>query len=118
SANNLDKFSAPFLVFSAMLGLIGFLLLSISASDIHEADKMAKRINSELCKEEWLYHKRKCISEWIPLPFTDSERAFKLSRWNLFFFTRNFILSAFGNLLTYTLLLLQLDLSLSQMELT
>ncbi|GFT63997.1 hypothetical protein NPIL_457201 [Nephila pilipes] len=113
---DLDKSSAPKHVFSATIGLIGFLSLSISASDVNEADKMAKRTNCKLYKQEWKLHKQKCSSEWIPPHFT--EQAFQLSGWGFFVFTRNFILSTFGSLLTFSLLLLQLDDSLvpSQMD--
>ncbi|GFS41505.1 hypothetical protein NPIL_135681 [Nephila pilipes] len=118
SARDLDKNSAPKLVFSAVSSLIGFLALSSFAAGVNEADKMAKRINGELLKQEWEFHQNQCISKWIPLHFADSERAFKLSGWGFFFFTRSFIPVAFGSLLTYTLLLIQLDRSSSQMTLT
>ncbi|GFT35055.1 hypothetical protein NPIL_668431 [Nephila pilipes] len=93
-------------------------LSSFAINGVNEADKMAKRINGKLLKQEWDFHQSKSFSKCTSLHFADSERAFKLSEWGSFFYARSFIPVAFGSLLTYTLLLIQLDRSSLQMTMT
>ncbi|GIX75123.1 hypothetical protein CDAR_479601 [Caerostris darwini] len=88
-------------VFYGLYGIVSYVGMAMFASSVTEADRAARRANRDLF--------RRAHPGGGEGQSTDPERAFALTGWGCFTFTKSFILAAFGSILTYTLLLMQLD---------
>ncbi|GIX98922.1 hypothetical protein CEXT_490361 [Caerostris extrusa] len=86
------------------LRIVSYVGMAMFASSVTEADRAARRANRDLFRRA-----HPGGGEGLSLQSIDPERAFALTGWGCFTFTKSSILAVFGSILTYTLLLMQLD---------
>ncbi|GBN88080.1 hypothetical protein AVEN_257817-1 [Araneus ventricosus] len=94
--------------FFALRAVLSFLCVSLAASRVHEACKNTKDIQEEMMKKI-IVSDEKHKKEFLLLLVTHNSPPFTLSAWGFFYFDRGLILSAIGSILTYSLLILQLN---------
>ncbi|GFS55418.1 uncharacterized protein TNIN_197861 [Trichonephila inaurata madagascariensis] len=98
-------------IFMAVRAVLSFLCASVVAASVHEADAVAKEVNEELWQNVlasgMMVKNEKAISMLVGI-----NTPFAFTAWGCFRFTKSYILSATGCLLTYSLLISQIYLSL------
>ncbi|GBN87552.1 hypothetical protein AVEN_233592-1 [Araneus ventricosus] len=94
--------------FFALRAVLSFLCVSLAASRVHEACKNAKDVQEEMMKK-LIASDEEHKKEFLLLLVTHNSPPFTLSAWGFFYFDRGLILSAIGSILTYSLLILQLN---------
>ncbi|KAF8794567.1 hypothetical protein HNY73_002538 [Argiope bruennichi] len=97
--------------FTAVRSILSFLVISVAASSVHLADERVKRADEDLwyillCRGSIMKNNQMGISVVI------NKKSFAFSAWGCFRFTKSYILSAVGCLLTYSLLIIQLYYSI------
>ncbi|GBL82314.1 hypothetical protein AVEN_174932-1 [Araneus ventricosus] len=96
------------LYLATLRAVLSFLCVSLAASRVHEACKNTKDVQEEMIKMVIASdHKHK--KELLLLLVSHNSPPFTLSAWGFFHFDRGMVLSAIGSILTYSLLILQLD---------
>ncbi|KAF8794566.1 hypothetical protein HNY73_002537 [Argiope bruennichi] len=94
-------------MFTAVRSILSFLLVSAAASCVHAADSKAKSANEEL----WhvLVSRGSDVeTHKLRVFMITNKKPFAFSIWGCFHFTKSYIFSAIGCLLTYSLLIAQL----------
>lgn len=99
------------MVFVFLRALVSFLCVSLAASSVHEADKAAKEVNEEALKRVILFEggRKENFEEFTALCILNQNQPITLSAGGFFYFTKGMVLSAVGSVLTYSLLLLQIN---------
>ncbi|GBO25771.1 hypothetical protein AVEN_133582-1 [Araneus ventricosus] len=88
---------------------LSFVCVSLSAAHVHEASERDKQIQDEMIKKI-LSTEENFENKNLLLLFTNySGKPLRLSAWGFFYFTKGLILTAVGSILTYSLLILQLN---------
>lgn len=98
------------MVFVILRALVSFLCVSLAASSVNEADKEAKEVHEETLKMV-LYggEIKEDLKNIYAFRVLNRSQPFVLSAGGFFYFTNSFVLSAIGSVLTYSLLLLQIN---------
>ncbi|KAF8786125.1 hypothetical protein HNY73_007887 [Argiope bruennichi] len=97
------------LYFMALKAVASFLCVSLAATRVHEACRVIKDEQEEMLKLVIIspdMHEK----ELLLLLVNHNSPPFTLSAWSFFSFNRGMIMSAVGSILTYSLLILQLDI--------
>ncbi|GFT21441.1 uncharacterized protein NPIL_426601 [Nephila pilipes] len=96
------------IIFISLRGIVSFLCISSAASDVHEASKNAEDVQKDMLKWILIAGKKADIQELVPFSVLRNNPPFVLSAWGVFRFTKGLFLSVFGNVLTYSLLIMQI----------
>lgn len=96
--------------FLILRALVSFLCVSLAASSVNEADKAAKEVHEETLKMV-LYggENKEDLKKISVFCVLNRSQPFVLSAGGFFYFTKGLVLSAIGSVLTYSLLLLQIN---------
>ncbi|GFU47316.1 uncharacterized protein NPIL_82041 [Nephila pilipes] len=112
--NNLPRYEPHIIkytyaiIFISLRGIVSFLCISTAASDVHEASKNAKDVQKDMLKQILISGEKADIQELVHLSISHSNPPFILSAWGAFHFTKGLYLPAFGAVLTYSLLIMQI----------
>ncbi|GFT21444.1 uncharacterized protein NPIL_426631 [Nephila pilipes] len=112
--NNLPEYKSliikyiPAIIFVSLRGMVSFLCINLAASEVHEASKKARDIQKDMLKRILISGDKSDIQELVPFSVLHSNSPFVLSAWGIFCFTKGLFLSVFGNVLTYSLLIMQI----------
>ncbi|GBN93620.1 hypothetical protein AVEN_236763-1 [Araneus ventricosus] len=86
-----------------------FVCVSLSAAHVHEASERDKEIQLVMIKKI-LSSEQNFESKNLILLFTNySGKPLRLSAWGFFYFTKGLVMTAVGSILTYSLLILQVN---------
>lgn len=91
---------------NSFYSLLSFLWVSLSAASVNVADENAQDVNREVLKHVQSIGMDESILVW----YTSYSHPFTLSAWGFFHFTKGFVLSAIGSVLTYSLLLISINI--------
>lgn len=94
------------IVVNSFYSLLSFLWVSLSAASVNVADENAQDVNREFLKHVQSIGMDESILVWC----TSYSQPFTLSAWGFFHFTKGFVLSAIGSVLTYSLLLISINI--------
>ncbi|GFQ76080.1 uncharacterized protein TNCT_674491 [Trichonephila clavata] len=95
-------------LFHALRSLVSFLCVSFAASSVYESSKDAKKVQEKLT-ERLLASKQKIDNQDLFLLFlAQNNPPIVLSAWGFFNFNRSLVISVFGIVLTYSLLMIQI----------
>ncbi|GFS43688.1 uncharacterized protein NPIL_421891 [Nephila pilipes] len=93
-------------IFAAVRAILSFFCVCGAAAAVHEADVKSKRHNEELW-QRIVATGIKMKTEKSIILMVSNDKAFAFTSWGCFRFTKSFILSAVGSILTYSLLITQ-----------
>ncbi|GFT21442.1 uncharacterized protein NPIL_426611 [Nephila pilipes] len=96
------------IIFISLRGILSFLCINLAASDVHEASKNAKDVQKDMLKRILISGEKSDIQELVPFSVLHNYPPFVLTAWGVFRFTKGLFLSAFGSVLTYSLLIMQI----------
>lgn len=113
----LSSYSSPKIIFSISHTAVSYLGISYFAAGVNKADKEVKDNLSKLFKQLLMNGRTIDVKKVTSLFLTCSQQPHVLSGWGVIFFSRQFILAGIGNILTYSLLLVQVNKT-SQLALT
>ncbi|GBN91599.1 hypothetical protein AVEN_11814-1 [Araneus ventricosus] len=102
------KNHAPAVIFHFLRALLSFLWVSLAASSLHEASKTTKEVQEKIMKEMIISDEANS-KQLLRLFVVHNSPAFTLSAWGFFHFSKGMVLAAVGSILTYSLLILQID---------
>ncbi|GFU47325.1 uncharacterized protein NPIL_82101 [Nephila pilipes] len=114
SINNLPGYKlhiakfATTVIFISLRGIVSFLCISLAASDVYEASKYARDVQKDMLKRILRSEEKIDIRELVYLSMLHNTPPFILSAWGVFNFTKGLFLSAFGSILTYSLLIMHI----------
>ncbi|GFW11359.1 uncharacterized protein TNCV_3808791 [Trichonephila clavipes] len=97
--------------FSSLRAFLFFLCISLAASGVHDASKKCKEVHETILKGALISKSTVSNRDILQLLIMHQSPTFKLSALGFFYFTKGFILSAIGSVLTYSLLIIQIDSS-------
>ncbi|GIX71349.1 uncharacterized protein CEXT_183771 [Caerostris extrusa] len=95
--------------FISMRALVSFVCVTSAASRIHEADRKAKEVQEAMLKNVLSSSEKNYRKELLLLFVVQNSKPFTLSAWGFFNFNKGVILSTIGSILTYSLLIEQID---------
>ncbi|GFS29061.1 uncharacterized protein NPIL_502561 [Nephila pilipes] len=98
----------PGIIFISLRGVASFLSISFAASEVHEASKNATDVEKAMLKQILISREKANIQKAVSFKILHSSPPFILSAWGIFRFTKSLFLSVFGNVLTYSLLIMQI----------
>ncbi|GIY63059.1 uncharacterized protein CDAR_563831 [Caerostris darwini] len=88
---------------------VSFVCVTSAASRIHEADRKAKEVQEAMLKNVLSSSEKNYRKELLFLFVVQNSKPFTLSAWGFFNFNKGAILSTIGSILTYSLLIEQID---------
>ncbi|GFU47329.1 uncharacterized protein NPIL_82121 [Nephila pilipes] len=112
--NNLPEYENRVLVyiyaiaFISLRGMVSFLCINLAASDVHEASKYARDVQKDMLEWIIISGQKIDIPKLVHLSTIHNSPPFILSAWGVFNFTKGLFLIAFGTVLTYSLLIMQI----------
>ncbi|GIY63069.1 uncharacterized protein CDAR_563891 [Caerostris darwini] len=95
--------------FTSLISLVSFLSVSLTASSVHEASKECKNVQEIVLKQVLASNRKKDFKTVTLLFLAHQSRPFILSAWGCFYFTKGLVLVALGSVMTYSLLLIQIN---------
>ncbi|GFU47318.1 uncharacterized protein NPIL_82061 [Nephila pilipes] len=96
------------ITFISLRGIVSFLCISLAASVVHEASKNARDVQKDMLERILISGEKSDIQKFVPFSIFHSNPPFILSAWGVFHFSKGLYLSAFGAVLTYSLLIMQI----------
>ncbi|GFQ76082.1 uncharacterized protein TNCT_674501 [Trichonephila clavata] len=96
------------ILFLALRSLVSFLCVAFAASRVYESSKNAKKVQEKLNERLLASGQKVENQELFLLLLAQSNPPIVLSAWGFFNFKRNLVISVFGFILTYSLLMIQI----------
>ncbi|GFU47323.1 uncharacterized protein NPIL_82091 [Nephila pilipes] len=104
---NILKYT-PGIIFLSLRGLVSLSCVTLAASAVHEASNHSSVVQKNMLKRILLSGEKSNIQELALFSIFQNNPPFVLSAWGVFNFTKGLFLSAFGGVLTYSLLIMQI----------
>ncbi|GFY58089.1 uncharacterized protein TNIN_368781 [Trichonephila inaurata madagascariensis] len=95
-------------LFHALRSLVSFLCVAFAASNVYESSKEAKKVQEKLTESLLASGQKIDNQQLFLLLLAQSNPPTVLSAWGFFNFKRNLVISVFGIILTYSLLMIQI----------
>ncbi|GIY05410.1 uncharacterized protein CDAR_462941 [Caerostris darwini] len=96
-------------LFMSLRAVASFLCVSLAASGVHEAIKSSQEVQKQILTRLLASGIERNSKDMLLLFVSSSSSPFCLTGWGFFHFTKGFVLTAIGSILTYSLLILQID---------
>ncbi|GFW11349.1 uncharacterized protein TNCV_3808691 [Trichonephila clavipes] len=96
------------ILFLALRSLVSFLCVAFAAASVYESSQDVKKIQEKLTERLLASRQKIDNQEFFLLLLAQSNPPTVLSAWGFFNFKRNLVISVFGIVLTYSLLMIQI----------